>query len=181
VSAPVATLGASGIGFVSFGVLRDLEVQAPIETYGAGARGFKLYDGALHRATFDFIATHADGAVGIEVARALPELTIRRNVSTAGGVGTSLVRAEQVQLQAIAVSAKPGGRLKHVEVGGEIRTSGDGVVSLELLGTVDQLSVAGRVTAEGKHSDAAHVRPGAVDALEGVALRAAHGRRLVEV
>jgi hypothetical protein len=31
-TAPVTTRGASGIGFVNFGVLRDLDVQAPIET-----------------------------------------------------------------------------------------------------------------------------------------------------
>ena len=92
VTAPVTTRGASGIGFVNFGVLRDLDVQAPIESYGAGARGFNLYDGVLERPTFDSTATHADGAVGIQVARALPELTIRRDVSTTGGAGTSLVR-----------------------------------------------------------------------------------------
>jgi hypothetical protein len=42
----------------------------------------------------------------------------------------------------------------------------------ELLGTVDHLNVAGRVAAKGRHSDAAHVRPAVVAALEGVALRA---------
>ena len=181
VTAPVTTRGPSGIGFVNFGVLRDLDVQAPIETYGAGARGFNVYDGVLERATFDSIATHADGAVGIQVARALPELTIRRDVSTADGAGTSLVRGELVQLQAIAVSVKREGRIGRLEVGGDIRTSGDGVVSLELLGTVDHLSVTGRVAAEGRHSDAAHVRPAVVAALEGVALRTRHGHRLVEV
>jgi hypothetical protein len=130
VTAPVTTRGASRIGFVNFGVLRDLDVQAPIETYGAGARGFNLYDGVHERATFDSIATHVHGAVGIQVARALPELTIRRDLSTAGGAGTSLVRGEQVQLQAIAVSVKPEGRIERLEVGGDIGTSGDDVVSL---------------------------------------------------
>jgi hypothetical protein len=119
--------------------------------------------------------------LGSKVARALPELTIRRDVSTAGGSGTSLVRGELVQLQAIAVGVKREGRIGRLEVGGDIRTSGDGVVSQELLGTVDHLSVAGRVAAEGRHSDAAHVRPAVVAALEGVALRARHGPRLVEV
>jgi hypothetical protein len=96
--------------------------------------------------------------------------------------GADVIRmAEQVQLQAIAVSVKPEGRIERLEVGGDIRTSGDGVVSLELLGTVDYLNVAGRVAAEGRHSDAAHVRRAVVAALEGVALCAPHGHRLVEV
>jgi hypothetical protein len=87
----------------------------------------------------------------------------------------SLVRGEQVQLQAIAVSVKPEGRIERLEVGGDIRTSGDDVVSLELSGTLDHLNVDGRVAAEGRRSDAAHVRPAVVAALEGVALRAPHG------
>jgi hypothetical protein len=85
-----------------------------------------------------------------------------------------------VKLQAIAVSVKREGRIGCLEVGPDIRTNGDGVVSLELLGTVDHLKVTGRIAAEGRHSDAAHVRPAVVAALEGVALRASHGHRLVE-
>jgi hypothetical protein len=181
VTAPVTTRGPSGIGFVNFGALGELDVQAPIETYGAGARGFNLYDGTLDRATFDSVTTHADGAVGIQVTRPLPELTVRQSVSTSGGQGTSLVRGEQVQLKAVALSVKPGASIERLTVGGDIRTTGDAVVSLELLGTVGLIDIAGKVVAEGKHSDAAHVRTGATSALESVALRARRGRRLIEI
>jgi len=40
--AKVTTWGASGIGCVNFGTLRDLQVEAPIETFGPGARGFNV-------------------------------------------------------------------------------------------------------------------------------------------
>src|SRR5262245_66580464 len=45
------------------GSLNQLTVNAPIETFGKGARGFNVYDGTLNQATFDRITTHADGAV----------------------------------------------------------------------------------------------------------------------
>ena len=61
--------GPSGIGFVNFGALNELTVNAPIETFGQGARGFNVYDGRLNQATFDRITTHADGAVGVQISK----------------------------------------------------------------------------------------------------------------
>jgi hypothetical protein len=177
----VTTRGPSGIGFVNFGALGELDVRAPIETFGVGARGFNLYDGTLGQATFDSISTHAEGAVGIQIARPLPELTIRADVTTTGGEGTSLVRGEQVRLQAIALSVKRDGRIDRLTVGGQVRTTGDRVVSLEMLGPIERFALGGRVVAEGRDSDAAHVAPGHTHCLEGIELVARSGRRLVQV
>jgi hypothetical protein len=181
VKARVATRGASGIGFVNFGALTMLDVRAPIETFGPGARGFNLYDGSLTDATFHSIVTHADGAVGIQIAKPLPNLVVRHGVTTHGGTGTSLVRGEQVQLQAVAISLKPEAAVERLKVGGDVRTTGDQSVSLELLGTVGRLEVDGEVVAEGRDSDAVHVRVGSVDSLDRLTLVAAHGQRVVEV
>ena len=41
----VTSHGPSGIGFVHFGDIGVLRVDAPIETTGLGARGFNVYDG----------------------------------------------------------------------------------------------------------------------------------------
>lgn len=176
---PVITKGPSGIGFVNFGDLDELDIQAPIETFGAGARGFNLYDGTLRNAAFDSIATHGDGAVGIQVTKLLPALAIRHDVTTAGGEGTSLVRGQQVQLQAVAVSVKAGAHIGALTVGGDIRTTGDKVVSLEILGTVAHLDVGGRVIAEGEGSDAVHATHDAAALLDGVKVSAPRGQTLV--
>lgn len=64
--------GPSGIGFVNFGEIDRLDVQAPIETFGNGARGFNLYDGSLRHASFESIATHGDGSFGVQVSKPMP-------------------------------------------------------------------------------------------------------------
>jgi hypothetical protein len=38
----ITTVGVSGIGFVNFGTVRDPRMEAPIETFGIGARGFNV-------------------------------------------------------------------------------------------------------------------------------------------
>ncbi len=53
--AKVSSHGPSAIGFVNFGALRSLQVLAPIETFGGGARGFNIYAGSLEGAEFDRI------------------------------------------------------------------------------------------------------------------------------
>ena len=177
----VTTRGPSGIGFVNFGTLTDLDVRGPIETFGVGARGFNLYDGTLTNATFESIKTHADGAVGIQITKPLPRLTIRSDVATNGSEGMSLVRGEQVRLQAIALSIKHGGHVGELTVGGQIRTSGDRVVSLEVLGTIGRIELGGSIVAEGTDSDAAHVAAGRAQCLDGLELLAPRGRRVVQV
>jgi len=65
--AKVTTLGASGMGCVTFGTLRDLRVEAPIDTFGLGAGGFTVNSGTVDRAAFDRIVTPAAGAVGVQI------------------------------------------------------------------------------------------------------------------
>lgn len=66
--APITSRGPSGIGMVQFGRLDTLRVDAPIETFGLGARGFNLYAGTMKEASFQSIRTHADGAIGIHAS-----------------------------------------------------------------------------------------------------------------
>jgi hypothetical protein len=72
VTAPVTLSGPGGIGFFNFGDLNGLGIRA-VRT---GARGFSLYDATLHETSFASIATHADGAIGIQVSRPRPRLAI---------------------------------------------------------------------------------------------------------
>jgi hypothetical protein len=43
----ITSRGPSGIGFVNFGTINSLQVNAPIETFGHGARGFNVYTGSV--------------------------------------------------------------------------------------------------------------------------------------
>ena len=79
------------------------------------------------------------------------------------------------------MSVKEGGHLGVLKVGADIRTTGDTVVSLEVLGTVDHLDISGRVLAEGEGSDAAHTTRVAAALLDGVEMAAPRGRTLVRV
>lgn len=132
-------------------------------THGTGARGFNLYDGSLRDASFDGISTTGDGAIGIQVSRDLSRLHVRGDVTTWGGAGTSLVRGEQVQLSAIALSIKLGGRIGDVTVGGRMATRGDNLVTVEIDGELGSLRVDGGIHAEGRGSDAVRVRGKRVD------------------
>jgi len=69
-----------------------------------------------------------------------------------------------------------GGTLKFgaIIVGGQVRTSADNVITLELDGHVGQIEIAGGVAAQGKPSDAVHAR-GAVPGLAEVAIMTANG------
>jgi hypothetical protein len=153
-------------------------VQAPVTTYGAGARGFNVYDGSLDSARFESITTHADGAVGIQVSKELPVLDIAGSVMTNGGRGTSLVRGQQVQLSAIAVSVQPTGRIGRLSVGGSLSTHGDDVVTLDVEGAIDTLKVQQGITAAGVGSDAIRLT-GEVAGLDEVPVTAVHGQRIV--
>ena len=73
----VTTYGPSGIGFVNFGVTREIKLAAPIETFGQGARGFNVYAGTVEKAEFDRIVTHGDGAVGIQIVNRSERLLFR--------------------------------------------------------------------------------------------------------
>ena len=139
----ITTLGPSGIGFVNFGKIHQINVEAPIETFGPGARGFNVYTGTVHRAEFDRIVTHADGAVGVQIGQPIGELIVRRGIETFGGTGPSLVKGVVTNLSAIALSIKEGGSVQRIEIEGGIKTHGRGVSPLEQRGSVQNLRVEG--------------------------------------
>ncbi|MEU9337126.1 hypothetical protein AB0D49_28840 [Streptomyces sp. NPDC048290] len=176
---PITSRGPSGIGFVNFGDLHQLDVHAPITTHGTGARGFNVYDGSLRQARFDSITTTGDGAIGVQVSKPLPVLTIRGDLTTTGGTGTSLVRGVQTRLSATALSVKEGGHIGIVEIGGRIAARGDGVTTVEIDGGLDTLTVGDGIHADGQDADAVHLTSDHGPDLDGIAVTAAHGRTLV--
>jgi len=145
----ITSRGPSGIGFVNFGIVHDLRVEAPIETFGQGARGFNVYTGTVDVADFDRVVTHADGAVGIQISQPIGRLVVRRGIETFGGTGQSLVKGVVMTLSAIALSIKPGGTAREIDVAGGIRTNGKGVAPIENHGTVETLRVTGGFVAAG--------------------------------
>jgi hypothetical protein len=145
--AKITTHGPSGIGFVNFAEIGDLRLLSPIETFGLGARGFNVYDGRVGSAEFDRIVTHADGAVGVQIARSVDRLVVHRGIETFGGTGPSLVKGVLQNLPAIALSIKAGGAVRTIEITGGLKTNRKGIAPLEQLGAVDSLAVAGGFTA----------------------------------
>jgi hypothetical protein len=178
-TAPITSHGASGIGFVNFGTIDRIDLQAPIQTFGTGARGFNLYDGTVRHASFNSIATHGDGSVGVQISKRLPILEIEGDLTTDGGEGQSLVKGVQIALKAIALSVKPGGQIDSLSVGGQVRTTGDNVISVEIDGDIGDLVIAGGITADGEQSDGVHVR-GHVPGLDGISVEAPRGQSLVQ-
>ncbi len=140
--------------------------------------GFNIYDGNVDSARFASITTHGDGAVGIQVSRDLPALEIADSVTTFGSGGTSLVRGQQTQLRAAAISIQPGGRIGRLAVGGSLATHGDQVVTLDVAGSLGMLRVRHAITASGAASDAVHAT-GQVAGLDDVTITAAHGQAIV--
>ena len=145
---PVVTYGVNDMaldnwGFVNFGTVRELRISAPIETFGQGSRGFNVYTGTVELAEFDRIVTHADGAVGVQVAQPIGRLMVRRGIETFGGTGQSLVKGVLETLSAIALSIKPGGSARSVIIEGGLKTNGKGVTPFEQHGSIDSLSVSG--------------------------------------
>ena len=129
--------------------MHELKVNAPIETFGQGARGFNVYAGTVNLAEFDRVTTHADGAVGIQISQPIGRLVVRRGIETFGGTGPSLVKGVVITLSAIALSIKPGGSAREIEISGGIKTNGPGVSPIEQHGTIDSLRVAGGFVAAG--------------------------------
>ncbi|MBP6020288.1 MAG: hypothetical protein KA735_12415 [Burkholderiaceae bacterium] len=143
----LTSYGASGIGFVNFGVINELHVLAPIETFGQGARGFNVYDGTVNSAEFDRITTHADGAVGIQISQPIGSLLVHRGIETFGATGDSLVKGVVVRLSAIALSVKAGGSARRIQIEGGVVTHGPGIAPIELLGSVGTLRLGGGIKA----------------------------------
>ena len=145
----ITSHGSSAIGFVNFGTINVLEMNAPIETFGQGARGFNVYTGTVKAAEFERIVTHADGAVGIQISQPVGRIKVRRGVETFGGAGDSLVKGVVVKLLAIALSVKPGGSARKVDVAGGLITHGAGINPLELQGAIECLRIAERFASAG--------------------------------
>jgi hypothetical protein len=145
----ITSHGPSGIGFVNFGTVNMLAVDAPIETFGQGARGFNVYTGTVNSAAFERIVTHADGAVGIQISQPVGRIKVRRGIETFGGAGDSLVKGVVVKLSAIALSVKPGGSARKIDVAGGLVTHGEGISPLELHGDIECLRIADGFAAAG--------------------------------
>jgi hypothetical protein len=138
----ITSHGSNGIGFVNFGTINVLKMNAPIETFGLGARGFNVYTGTVKAAEFERIVTHADGSVGIQISQPVGRIKVHRGVETFGGAGDSLVKGVVVKLSAIALSVKPGGSARKVDVAGGLITHGAGISALELHGAIECLRIA---------------------------------------
>ena len=145
----ITSHGPSGIGFVNFGIVHELKVNAPIETFGQGARGFNVYTGTVNLAEFDRVITHADGAVGIQISQPIGRLVVHRGIETFGGTGPSLVKGVVINLSAIALSIKPGGSAREIDISGGVKTNGAGVAPIEQHGAIESLRVAGGFVAAG--------------------------------
>jgi hypothetical protein len=145
----ITSHGPSGIGFVNFGTVNKLKVNAPIETFGQGARGFNVYTGTVKRAEFDRVITHADGAVGIQISQPIGRLIVRHGIETFGGTGPSLVKGVVMNLSAIALSIKPGGSAREIDVSGGIKTNGPGISPIEQHGAIETFRVSGGCVAAG--------------------------------
>jgi hypothetical protein len=145
----ITSHGPSGIGFVNFGTINSLQVNAPIETFGQGARGFNVYTGTVNSAEFERIVTHADGAVGIQISRPVGQIKVRRGIETFGGTGKSLVKGAVTELSAVALSIKPGGSAREIDIAGGVVTHGEGVSPFELHGSIEALQVGGGLAAAG--------------------------------
>lgn len=145
----ITSYGPSGIGFVNFGTVHELRVNATIETFGQGARGFNVYTGTVGTAEFDRVVTRADGAVGVQISQPIGRLLVRRGIETFGGTGPSLVKGVVVTLSAIALSIKPGGSAREIDIAGGLKTHGAGVAPLEQHGSVGSLRISGGMVAAG--------------------------------
>jgi hypothetical protein len=137
----ITTYGASGIGFVNFGVTREIRLASPIETFGQGARGFNVYAGTVEKADFDRIVTHGDGSVGIQISQPIGKITVTNGVETFGGTGPSLVKGVVQELSAIGLSIKPGGSARAISIHGGLKTHGTGITPLEQEGIIETLVI----------------------------------------
>ena len=118
-------------------------MQAPIETFGLGARGFNVYAGTVEKAEFDRIITHADGAVGVQISQPIGSVFVRRGIETLGGTGPSLVKGVIQQLSAIPLSIKPGAMADMIRIAGGLKTREPEIAPLEVFGSIGSLVIEG--------------------------------------
>lgn len=150
----VTSYGPSGIGFVNFGTVKLFEAEAPIETYGLGARGYNQYDGTLKEGRFHTVRTFGDGSVGVQISKHVGKITIDGGIHTKGGVGNSLVKGVNMELPAYALSVKDGGDAEAIEIKGDLSTEGAEVTTLHIEegGHLSSLAIDGQLLAEGEQS-----------------------------
>ncbi len=152
----VVSHGTSGIGFVNFGELQTLIIQGDLATYGEGARGFNLYDGTLAYAEFKSITTHGDGLIGIQTSKPFGNILVLGDVITKGGRGNSLVRGVVVQLDAHALSLKPGTSGKEIIVLGQVEAQGEEITALDFdapASTVEFIMIGGQQYVDGSSTE----------------------------
>jgi hypothetical protein len=63
-------------------------------------------------------------------------------------------------------------------VGGQVRTTGDNVITVEIAGDVGQIAIAGGVVTNGNNSDAIHTRDN-VPGLDKLSIDTANGQDVV--
>ena len=102
----------------------------------------------MNLAEFDRIVTHADGAVGVQISQPIGKLVVHRGIETFGGTGPWL-KGRVINLSAIALSIKPGGSAREIEVAGGSKTNGPGAAPIEQHGAIESLRVAGGFVAAG--------------------------------
>jgi hypothetical protein len=145
----ITSHGPSSIGFVNFGTVNSLQVNAPIQTFGQGSRGFNVYTGTVKDAAFERIVTHGDGAVGIQISQAVGQIKVRRGIETFGGTGKSLVKGVIMDLPAIPLSVKQGGSARVIDIAGGTIAHGTGISPLEQHGAIDSLRISDGFAAAG--------------------------------
>lgn len=74
---------------------------------------------------------------------------MRRGIETFGGTGPTLVKGVVVTLSAIALSIKPGGSAREIDIAGGIKTNGAGVAPIEQHGAIESSRVDGGFVASG--------------------------------
>lgn len=169
-NAPVISYGPSGIGFVNFGKVKRLVANGPFETYGLGARGYNQYDGTIDEIIFDSITTYGDGSIGIQISRKIGSVTVRKDITTHGGVGNSLVKGVNVQLPASALSIKNGGEVGSISIQGNVQTFGDDIATytVEDGGIVHKMNVEGKLIASGRNAKPVDISPKAEASANGL-------------
>jgi hypothetical protein len=157
----IESFGPSGIGFVNFGTVDQFRAEGPIVTHGLGARGFNQYDGTVENLQLRSIETFGDGSIGAQISKPVGTIRVDEYIRTHGGVGPSLIKGVITDLAAEAFSVKPAGQVRNLMVGGDISTDGEKVDAFTVDGgSIDKMSMAGRITANGKGSQPTRVENG---------------------
>ncbi|PWH05062.1 hypothetical protein DEO23_14780 [Brachybacterium endophyticum] len=179
VDAPLTTYGPGAIGIANRGDIGTLEVDAPVHTSGDGACAVDLHAGTLIEVALDSVLTRGDGATGVQISHPLPTLSARGDIATEGGAGDCTMDDTQSARPGSALRLTQGGGIEVLEVGGQIRTAGDDVVSVDLGSAVGSWNVAGGVVASGARSRPVRRAPGIAAPAAGSFL-AADGRDVID-